>query len=397
MNLRASSLVHIVLFVFVGLNGFLEFLGIPTAATKFLVLGLILCILFIHGLETRSKLHNQIFLIFVIIYILFNIHIFRSSSLILGVSLFQILSPLILYYLLESLTSYSPRIISSRILIFFLALQITFALIKFIFVGQNEGQGIGTVSIQAGAVSAYVVVSFCLTAIVLNVNKQTAFLILGFALLFAFINEKRIGVLLIGFFAFIIFSDSRVYKFKIFRYFLAIPLAIAFGYVGSVALPSLLEGRSSVLQIFSRITEYLLLVNQNGEAIGRLAGLTQTVLSLEGYEQFIFGKGPSEFLSSSVAGLTNNTNIGFNAVGSTILIGRFGFFGLAVVLGLMLLLLKRQRGRASRLLVFYMIFDIMIYSSGFFLSYLGVYLLLLFRSIEINQSIDLQKQRMSEI
>ena len=174
-------------------------------------------------------------------------------------------------------------------------------------------------------------------------------------------------------------------------------MAIAFGYVGSVALPSLLEGRSSVLQIFSRITEYLLLVNQNGEAIGRLAGLTQTVLSLEGYEQFIFGKGPSEFLSSSVAGLTNNTNIGFNAVGSTILIGRFGFFGLAVVLGLMLLLLKRQRGRASRLLVFYMIFDIMIYSSGFFLSYLGVYLLLLFRSIEINQSIDLQKQRMSEI
>ena len=124
-------------------------------------------------------------LLFTTILLLSYAHISSSSNIVLAVSLFQVLSPLVLYYLLESLMTYSSRVISKRILIFWLALQILGALIKLFVIGQNEGQGIGTVSVQAGAVSAYVVVTFCLSAIVLNVNKKTAILLLGLALLFA--------------------------------------------------------------------------------------------------------------------------------------------------------------------------------------------------------------------
>ena len=396
MNLRWSGVAQTCLFIFVGLNGILELFGIPTAATKFLLLGAVIFIFLLYGLETRFIISKQMILLFTTILLLSYAHISSSSNIVLAVSLFQVLSPLVLYYLLESLMTYSSRVISKRILIFWLALQILGALIKLFVIGQNEGQGIGTVSVQAGAVSAYVVVTFCLSAIVLNVNKKTAILLLGLALLFALINEKRIGILVVGLCAFLIFSKGHNFQVKLTRYFVAIPLTVGILYVGSVAVPSLLDGMS-VLQFGDRISTYLLMVNEDGSAVGRLAGLIQTISNLEGYGQLLFGSGPSMYLSSSVAGLTNNTDLGFNAIGSSIVIGRFGFFGLFLLLGLMIFLLKRQRGRASRFLVLFMMFDIMIYSAGFFLSYLGVYVLLLFRSIEINGSTHSDNHPKSQI
>ena len=396
MNLRWSGVAQTCLFIFVGLNGILELFGIPTAVTKFLLLGVVIGIFFIYGLQNKFIINMQMVLLFTTILLLSYAHISSSSSIVLAVSLFQVLSPLLLYYLLESLMTYSSRVISKRILIFWLALQILGALIKLFVIGQNEGQGIGTVSVQAGAVSAYVVVTFCLSAIVLNINKKTAILLLGLALLFALINEKRIGILVVGLFAYLIFSKGHNFQVKSTRYFVAIPLTVGILYVGSVAIPSLLDGMS-VLQFGDRISTYLLMVNEDGTAVGRFAGLIQTISNLEGYGQLLFGNGPSMYLSSSVAGLTNNTGLGFNAIGSSILIGRFGFFGLFLMLGLMIFLLKRQRGRASRFLVLFMMFDIMIYSAGFFLSYLGVYVLLLFRSIEMNRASHPPTQRQSSI
>jgi hypothetical protein len=391
MNVRLSSVAQTFLFIFVGLNGILEFSGVPSAVTKFLLLGVIIVVFLLHGLENRFTLNKQIVLLFTIIVLLSSAHIWSSSNIVLAVSLFQVFSPLVLYYLLESLMAHSSGLISQRILIFWLVLQIIGALVKFFVIGQGEGQGIGTVSIQAGAVSAYVVVIFCLSAIVLNVNKKASLSLLGLALLFALINEKRIGILVVGFFSYLIFAHGYQFQSKFFQYFLAIALTIGILFVGSVAIPSLLEGMS-VLQFGERVWAYLLLGNEDGAAVGRLAGLIQTISNLESYREILFGNGPSMYLSSSVVGLTNNTNLGFNAIGSSILIGRFGLFGLFVMLGLMFILLKRQKGRASRFLVLFMIFDIMIYSAGFFLSYLGVYILLSFRSIEMNRSIHSDTQ-----
>ena len=385
MYVKLSSVAQTCLFIFVGLNGVIEFFGIPTALTKILLLGLVLAIFFLYGLEAKFIVSKQLFLLFTTILLLSYVHIGSSSSIVLAVSLFQIFSPLILYYSLENLLSHSSRMYSKRILIFWLALQIMGALIKLFVVGQNEGQGIGTVSIQAGAISAYVVVIFCISAIALNVNNKNAILLLGLALFFAMVNEKRIGILVVALFAYLIFSYGHKFQFKFIRLFIVIPLSAGTLYVGSVAIPSLLEGMS-VFQFGERVSTYLLLVNDDGSAVGRIAGLIQTISNLKGYEQLFFGNGPDVYLSSSVAGVTNNTDLGFNAIGTSILVGRFGFFGLFVLIGLMFFLLKRQQGRASRFLVLYMMFDVIIYSSGFFLSYIGVYVLLLFRSIEMNIS-----------
>lgn len=396
MNVRLSSVAQTCLFIFVGLNGILELSGIPTAVTKPILLGVIIVILLLHGLESRVTFNKQMVLLFTTILLLSYAHISSSSSMILALSLFQVLSPLMLYYLLERLISHSPRVISERFLILWLGLQIIGALIKFFVTGQGEGQGIGTVSIQAGAVSAYVVVIFCLSAIVLNVNKKASLSLVGLALLFALINEKRIGILVVGFFSYLIFAHGYQFQSKVAQYSLAIALTFGVLFVGSSAIPSLLEGMS-VLQFGERVWTYIFLVNEDGFAVGRLAGLIQTISNLVGYREIFLGNGPSMYLSSSVGGLTNNTNLGFNAIGSSILIGRFGFFGLFLMSGLMFFLLKRQRGRASRFLVLFMIFDIMIYSSGFFLSYLGVYILLLFRSIEMNRASHPRALRQSQI
>ena len=49
MNLRWSGVAQTCLFIFVGLNGILELFGIPTAVTKFLLLGVVIGIFFLYG------------------------------------------------------------------------------------------------------------------------------------------------------------------------------------------------------------------------------------------------------------------------------------------------------------------------------------------------------------
>ena len=109
MNLRWSGVAQTCLFIFVGLNGILEFLGIPTAVTKFLLLGAVIGIFFIYGLQNKFIVNMQMVLLFTTILLLSYAHISSSSSIVLAVSLFQVLSPLILYYLLESLMTDSSR------------------------------------------------------------------------------------------------------------------------------------------------------------------------------------------------------------------------------------------------------------------------------------------------
>lgn len=383
MKSQLTNSAHVVLFILVGLNGILEILGFPTALTKLLLLGAIIFIFVGHGVKTRFTLSKQLAVVIVSIFFLGCIHISNSSTIVLSVSLFQIFSPLILYYLLEGIMNNGSKEISKRMLIIFLGFQITGALVKLVLVGQNEGQGIGTVSTQAGAISAYVIVIFCLSAIALNVQKKTAFVVLSLALMFALINEKRIGILAVGFFSYLIFSQGDNHKFKFSRLVIAIPAVVGVLYVGSVLVPSLLEGYKFTA-FGLRVLDYLFLVNEEGLAVGRLAGLMQTVSNLQDFNRLLLGDGPMIYLSSAVAGTTNNTNLGFNAIGSSILIARFGLVGLFGMLALMLVLLKRQSGKSSRMLVLFMIFDLMIYSSGFFLSYVGVYALLLFRSVEVD-------------
>ena len=167
----------------------------------------------------------------------------------------------------------------------------------------------------------------------------------------------------------------------VLTYVMGIGLISVTGYFGARYIPTLLDGYS-ILEFDTRVISYLMQTTENGEAIGRLAGSFQTLERVASNDALLFGLGPAEFLSSNITGTNEMAGVGFNIVGSTLVIARFGLVGFVMVLFSIYSLYKLQLNTAGKFLVGFVLFDFIIYSGAFFLSYISIYALILLRGVD---------------
>lgn len=367
--------------MFIVTSGLLEFIGLPTALTKASCLFFLLIVFVREVVLGHSKVPVYALILVLFIMATMLIHLMSSNYLALSVSMFQIWSPFLVFYLLYSLQGARSKD-TSKILLFVLSLQMAAAMVKFIVVGQNEGQGVGTISIQSGSLSTYIVCIFCVTTLAFNASQKVVLICLVSALVFTIINEKRLGVVIV-----LIFSMIHYLRFSGSAYRLVLTFAMGIGlisltvYFGTRFIPSLLDGYS-ILEFDARVISYLMQTTENGEAIGRLAGSFQTLERLASKDALLFGLGPAEFLSSNITGTSEMADVGFNVVGSTLVVARFGLVGFVMVLFSIYSLYKLQLNAAGKFLVGFVLFDFIIYSSAFFLSYISIYALILLRGVD---------------
>lgn len=300
------------------------------------------------------------------------------------ISLFQIFSPLIIFIFLNIITrDFNSLTFLMKLIIIFLTLQIFSALIKFLFIGINEGQGIGTLSVQAGSITTFIGALFCFFA---NYIKSLGryklhLLILLLGLVFVVINEKRLGTLIVvGFLIYAGFGhNSKIKLINFFRGIFGIILGITAFIIATTLIPTILEAYS-VMQLGDRVFDYLNATYSDGRPIGRLAGLFQTFKELKNSNSLLFGLGPEKFLSTNITGLTQELT--FNPVGLTVMIGRFGILGVIMISTFFIYLFSLgAKNSTSRLFALYIIFDFIIYSNSIFLSYAIVFLYSIFLRI----------------
>ena len=182
----------------------------------------------------------------------------------------------------------------------FLNIQFLASIIKYIIVGTQEGLGIGTISVQAGSLSTFIVVLFVSFALSVRQTSQKIVLLLQ-ALIFAYINEKRLGILIVALTCTIV-SFQLKNKFKANSRFVYLIFGSIFSSFIAITLFSInitiLDG-GTLLDFGDRVSLYLLQGSSDGIPIGRLAGIIWTLTQMS-FETLIKGLDPLMFFSSSL-------------------------------------------------------------------------------------------------
>lgn len=384
---RSSSFIVTSGVLLLLLSGIWEFVGLPTFLVKGLFFLIILVITLLSVFQQKVTMPADHFVILGIIFMVVGLLLVTYPSLLSAVSYFQIFGPVIVFISLMSLLkSFDVSRMEGFFLIFVL-LQTLAALIKFSVIGQSEGGGIGTLSVQAGSVSTFLVFFICLVAMRQSFlgNRQLGYLLLFMALLFSILNEKRLGLLVVCGMSLLVlawrghrslasFGVNLLGVRNAMRLMLAGLLATGLLALGAHFVPSLHEGYS-LLTLAPRIISYLMQTASDGTPIGRLAGLFHVFGRLELENGWMIGLGPMEFMSSN---LTSSSAEGatFRATGFTILIARTGLVGVFIY-SLFFLSLWRMSvfTTSARLFVIYVFFDFLVYSDTLFVSHGVVFLL----------------------
>tara|TARA_X000000950_G_scaffold274779_1_gene360297 strand:- start:497 stop:1681 length:1185 start_codon:yes stop_codon:yes gene_type:complete len=374
MSISATKLTFAFGFIILLLSGLWELAGIPTFITKisfFVILLFISGILFLSK-KLRISMFETILFFTLVPYLIILYFIYPDLSTL--ISIFQVFSPIIILILILNISHElnNKSNFFKEYIKYFVILQIIAAFIKFFLIGQGEGQGIGTLSIQAGSLSTFIGFIICLFALVHKSKGNFMLYILFFllALLFVIINEKRLGILIVAALAF--YSSyygegSKKYLSNLFlKPALIISLSIIFIYLGITFVPTIIEG-FTIANFDERVWTYLTATQSDGTAIGRLAGLIQTYELLTLNNQFYLGMGPETYLSSNISGVTDEF---FNPIALTIVLGRFGFIGLFFWLLYFVYLYRISKADSLlRIFVLYLLFDFIIYSNSIFLSH----------------------------
>jgi hypothetical protein len=212
----------------------------------------------------------------------------------------------------------------NKYLIFLFLIQIPAAIIKFIFIGLEEGRGIGTVSVQGGGLSTTLplfAIAFLLSLYIFKRNNIYILLIAGF-IAFGLLGEKRalafyIPILMIflyymhtkgGFYKkALIFNWARI---KIFAVIILISLAGLYAVfktqflVGSALVGGASEIRKSfdIRYMVNVAIEYETHVTAPEYSFGRLASTVRSynVLKNDGPLTLLFGHGAGYLIESSL-------------------------------------------------------------------------------------------------
>ena len=373
MKMSASKLIFIAAFFILTFNGLWEFIGLPTFITKISFFSLLLLISTISVLQNNLKLSRfEIILISIVIPYLISVYlIYPNISTI--ISLFQLFSPLIILILLRGITYNSnDHIFFQEFFKYFIILQVFSALIKLVIIGQGEGQGIGSISIQAGSLSTFIGLTICIYALneKLKGNSKTYITFFILAFIFVVINEKRLGIIVVGSLAiysgFFASKNNSFLSNSLLKPAIGIITFTSLSIIGAKYVPTLIEGYS-VLEFDERVWTYLTAVKSDGTALGRLAGLFKTYEDLLLNNSILFGMGPEIYLSSNISGVSEEL---FNPIGVTILFGRFGIFGLLVWFSYFIFLYRNTNNNPLlKIFVLYLFFDFIIYSNSIFLSH----------------------------
>ena len=374
MSLSATKIIFITGFIILLLSGLWELVGIPTFMTKISFFAIILFISIVHLLNRRLSISifETLLLFILALYLLILYFIYPGLSTL--ISLFQVFSPIIILSLILSISNNLNNKFNffEEYIKYFVILQIIAALIKLIIIGQGEGQGIGTISIQAGSLSTFIGFIICLFGLFHKSQGNFKLYLLFFVLAFLFviINEKRLGILIVSalfFFSAYYGKGSKNYFIKILlKPLLVISLSTVFIFLGITFVPSIIEG-FNLTNFDERVWQYLTATQSDGTAIGRLAGLIQTYELIVVNDKFYFGMGPETYLSSNISGVTDEF---FNPIALTIVLGRFGFTGLLIWLLYFGYLYKISKvDSLLRIYVLYILLDFIIYSNSIFLSH----------------------------
>ncbi len=379
---RIPNLIFFVGVVLLLANGLWELVGVPSSAVKGIYLFTIsvsfftLC--FMH--KNASMPMDHIFILS-LVFFLFCILVAKKFSIILILSYFQVFSPIFVFiFTTFNLRSFDTSRLET-VFFGFILVQILFAFIKLVMIGQGEGGGIGTLSIQAGSLATFITFFICLIGLrQKNMGRtQRGYILVACALLFALINEKRLGILIVSTFGMLMVlinseRSSAGVGFKILKWARTVRISIAIVCAGSILflgvrfVPSLVEG-FSVFELLPRVASYLMQRSGEGVAIGRLAGLIDTVLLSIEETNWLFGKGVTEHFSSYF--LPNQNQIStFRASSFVITLTRFGLLGILIYT---LFFWSLWRASASdlynRMFILYLFFDFLIYSDTLFVSH----------------------------
>ena len=367
--------------------GLLELGGVPAGAIKIfsLLVSLVLAFLICVKRGLQLSVYPSTLAIYALICgpVIYHCYISGFSATLLA-ALLQVFAPLIFYFSIRYFTdghnvdaySREATFAKSRLIKLFLSAQIIAALFKLLVVGQEEGRGIGTVSVQAGSLSTFIVVLTC-TAAFWCKKFLAGLAVLTAALFFAWVNEKRLGVLLAA-------LSFGVYTYFIAERFsqpgvracitvIALPVLLSIFYFAVQTIDSILHGYS-VWQLPIRIFEYLNQSDSAGNPIGRLAGLTYSIGNVSNYQSLFFGTQPLFAFGSSALGVeTNYNDVGFRPSAFVVTFVRFGFFGvLAWIIFFWHVISKISREPKFYLFSFFLVADFLIYSDNAFVSYLFV-------------------------
>ncbi len=382
---------HIALFFLVftlGFNGLYEGVGISSGSVKFVVFSV--CCLFV-TLELLGRRRFTLPVgVFVSVFFSFGVwlSLFSSGSYYSPITLlaaFQIYAPLILLGLLSTFLHKVEISLVTRLATVFMVLQLLASLVKFARFGQMEGMGIGTISVQAGSLSTFIVVLFVTVGCCARRTWVVALAFLS-GLLFSVINEKRLGLIIVVV-AFALWGLIRVKDAKsVFgaTVFIVPVTVISFGamYLAPLAIESLLDGRESS-EFLSRVLDYLLQTDSAGEPIGRVAGILHFVgLAFE--PDFFFG-GPDPLFAfgSSLGGVeSSQSEMMFRPSAALIIFMRVGLFGLLCWLAALYYLLSRLDSRFFILVAFVWV-DFFVYSDNSLLSYFYIFSLFIAGKLSI--------------
>lgn len=388
-----GNCISVLCFLVLAISGVWEAIGISTWAIKLTNLIIIVTgfVLLLAGGQLRISV--TILMTGVLGLAIAIISALRNPLDLTLLSYFQLFSPIIVFGLLMSILSAASQRLLLRILYLFLALQLLAATVKLWAVGVSEGQGVGTLSIQSGSVSSFIVFLFTMIALELHIRgfpKRKIIPLFFAALFFTVVNEKRVGVLIISGMVAVTMIAHRDIKFgrlfsalqkktTVTRFIPACALVVVILNIGVWFLPSLVEGYS-LDTLPSRISSYLLQRDSGGKPLGRLAGSVDIVRGLADQNQLLFGSGPSALLSSnlSIAG-SEQYLPDFRATGATILVARAGAVGVFIYLIFFRHLWNRTRHSfAAQLGVVYLLLDFILYSDAIFVSHGIFYIFVIF-------------------
>jgi len=306
-------------------QGLFSFCGIPTAVPR-TIMELSIVLLFMKSFCEKS-INKSSFIVFGLLpmtgflFVAF-LSFYMSNEPVLAFILFCRHVFIFYFFFLALLNLNLPQRTISKFnyyLIFLFLIQIPANLIKFFTIGQKEGLGIGTMSMEAGSLTTMFTlfaIAFSFAFYLFKKHKRYLILIIGF-FVFSLIGEKRavafyLPVLMLM--MYYLYTKHLNYKRKLFFYrsyyvnlFLIIVISTFGIYTASRLILSLnpqrvIGGVFDIQYIGNKIVGYSVLTTESGAQLGRFGATVHSLQFLKkaGPIKVLFGTGAGSLITSQI-------------------------------------------------------------------------------------------------
>lgn len=305
-------------------QGIFSFYGVPTIVPR-TIMELFIVLLFMKSFCEKS-INKSSFIVFGLLpmtglFFVAFLSFYMSSEPVLAFILFCRHVFVFYLFFLALLNLNLPQITISKFnyyLVFLFLIQIPANLIKFFTIGQEEGLGIGTMSMQAGSLTAMFTlfaIAFCLAFYLFKKQKKYIIAIIGF-FVFSLIGEKRavafyLPVLMLM--MYYLYAKHLNCKRKLFNYrfyvnlLLIIIISVSGIYTASRLILSLnpqrvIGGVFDIKYIGDKIIWYNIRTTETGAQLGRFGATVHSLQFLKkaGPIKVLFGAGAGSLVTSQI-------------------------------------------------------------------------------------------------